>query len=428
MNKDIYEILENCLNEIEAGAEVNELLAKYPEYAAELRPILQASLDAQSLAVPAPSATVIRRNRIRIMQRLAQMRAEASSPFAWFARWRPAAVTLTLGLLILMSGTNLVRAASDTIPGDGLYTVKRSWENVVLFFAVDPQTKNSIQIKYEEERLYELDELFADNRSATVDFSGRVSSQNGDGWWIANVLVIISPGTSLPDGVVEAGSAVRVSGFTRGDGLVLANTIELLPMNIAVPEVEVEDGPLAPMVIEELPDVQGSTPTSIVPAVVNGATPEPKENDHVSITQNQPTSSPEILAPKLDRISGSLRSIEGDIWTVNGVTMNVTDAVIKGVPSVGAKIEASGYYLPNGVFVVTQIEIINSGNGNNDLGNSGSVNSDGSNDNNHNYNSNDNNNDDHYEDHGYNDNNNDNSNENSNDNHNDNYNSNENDH
>ena len=42
MNKR-NEILEICLKEMEAGADVDSVLFRYPEYAEELRPLLETS-------------------------------------------------------------------------------------------------------------------------------------------------------------------------------------------------------------------------------------------------------------------------------------------------------------------------------------------------------------------------------------------------
>ena len=37
---DLYDVLETCLQEIENGADVDTVLLRYPEYADELRPIV----------------------------------------------------------------------------------------------------------------------------------------------------------------------------------------------------------------------------------------------------------------------------------------------------------------------------------------------------------------------------------------------------
>jgi hypothetical protein len=45
MNK-LYEVLEICLQEIEQGVDIDTVLFRYPDLADELRPILEASVNA----------------------------------------------------------------------------------------------------------------------------------------------------------------------------------------------------------------------------------------------------------------------------------------------------------------------------------------------------------------------------------------------
>ena len=71
---NLYDIVEICLQDVENGLELEKILARYPEHAEELRPILQASINAKKMAVPAPSADVMRRNRAKLLQHAAQMR------------------------------------------------------------------------------------------------------------------------------------------------------------------------------------------------------------------------------------------------------------------------------------------------------------------------------------------------------------------
>ena len=240
---DLYEVLEVALHEIEQGADVDTILFRYPELAEELRPILEASVNAKSMAVTSPSPEVLRRNRARVLQYAAQMReagARQASQRIWFASLRRIAVTLAVVAMLFISGTNLVRAASTTLPGDNLYPVKRTWEDVLLLFTFDIQQREALEVEHENERLHELRELFAEGRAAEVDFAGVVTSQNGNEWVVSGVRVMISPQTELRD-PIAVGSPVRVRGETLGDGVVLAERIRLLPWDAKLPDVEIED-------------------------------------------------------------------------------------------------------------------------------------------------------------------------------------------
>jgi hypothetical protein len=243
---NLYEVLEICLQEIDRGDSIETVLFRYPEYADELRPILEGSINARSMAITAPSAEVVQRNRAKVLKHAAQMRereaqAKSSSRRIWFASLRRVAVTLVVVAILFVSGTGLVRAASTTLPGDNLYPVKRTWEDMLVLFTFNLQQREALEIEHENERLQELRAVFSSGRSAEVEFSGVATSQNGNEWVIAGIRVLISDRTEVRDGPRTIGSAVRVKGNTQSDGVVLAERVRLLDPDEKLPsEVEIE--------------------------------------------------------------------------------------------------------------------------------------------------------------------------------------------
>src|SRR6185503_3542424 len=117
---NLYEALEICLQELEQGADLETVLFRYPDLADELRPILEGSIHARSMAIMAPSLEIVRRNRSKVLQHAAQLRESKvkSSQRIWFASLRRLAVTVAVVAALFVSGTGLVRAASATLPGD----------------------------------------------------------------------------------------------------------------------------------------------------------------------------------------------------------------------------------------------------------------------------------------------------------------------
>jgi hypothetical protein len=65
MNEKLYEALEVCLNALETGADIEAVLNLYPQLADELRPLLEASVQARSLALPAVPEAVMQRERLQ---------------------------------------------------------------------------------------------------------------------------------------------------------------------------------------------------------------------------------------------------------------------------------------------------------------------------------------------------------------------------
>jgi len=275
---------------------------------------------------------------------------------------RRALVSFTVIALLFVSGTNLVRASSTTLPGDNLYPVKRTWEDVLLLFTFDATKREELEFEHENERLDELHELFAEGRSATVDFAGYVTRQNGTEWRVSGITVIILSETHLPDQPVGINAAIRVKGQAHSDMSVLAEKVELLPSGSKLPEVEdielenddEEHGGTTPQIVEDTNVTSGSEAQKDTP------TPE--------------------VEPQDVSMDGTITSVEGDLIVVEGIVMDLEFTEIEGNPNVGAKVKVEGYYNTDGIFIVTKIEIEDSSSGsvpgNNNTSNSNNDNDD----------------------------------------------------
>ncbi len=345
MNNKLYEALEVCLNEIEQGADVDTVLFRYPELAGELRPILDASVKAKGMAVSAPSNDVVKRNRVKLLQHASQMREQIRVPNprrSWTVPLRRALVTLMVVALLFVSSTNLVRAASTTLPGDSLYPVKRTWEDVLLLFTFDTNKRDALELEHENERLDEVHELFAEGRSADVDFAGYVTRQSGTEWRVSGITVLVSPQTRLPDQSVDVGAAVQVRGKIQDNMSVMANRIQLLPQGSKLPEVE--DNELE----NDNDDDDGG---ANLPLAENAGLTS--ENDSAKVTETSQLNN--------ELFSGSITSIENRFLIVDGISIDVVHAEIIGTLKVGVSVKVDGYYDASGVFIALKIEVKNSG-------------------------------------------------------------------
>lgn len=236
---DLFDILEICLNEIENGADLETVLARYPEQAGELRPILKTAMRARNAAVPEPSPEVVRRGRARLMQRAAEMReAKAAPRKRAIPVFQRLAISFSLAALLLMSSAGLLNASASALPGENLYPVKRSWENIRLFLIFDEQARKLLEFEFENERLHEVNELLSEGRGETISFAGIFMQLNGN-TFVSGVPVLLPAGMEAP----AEGTAVIVSGQTNSQGVVEVITLDLLPGGALVPEgkpVEVE--------------------------------------------------------------------------------------------------------------------------------------------------------------------------------------------
>jgi len=365
---NMYEILEKCLLEIEQGADVDTVLFRYPEFAEELRPILETSVKAKDMAAPEPSAEVVRRNRAKVLQRAAMMREAKVKPSSriWFASLRRLAVTLAVVAALFISGTGFVHAASTTVPGDNLYPVKRTWEDILLLFAFNSQHREELEFEHENERLEELNELFIEGRSVKVDFAGYVTRQNGNEWRVSAISVFISPQTDLPNGPVSVGDGIRVVGLTQSDKTVLAERIELLPAGSKLPEVEDTES-------ESEEETHEGSLSQVDEGSTSGSENEAPEVNEIpqEAPQVEETHTPEVESThEKESFEGVLEAIDDKnaVWRVDGRHLNIRSAEIKGTPFVGAIVKVEGYQGSNGVFIVTKVEVksgLNVGDSNN---------------------------------------------------------------
>lgn len=235
MNEKLYEALEICLNDLEAGADLGSVLMRYPEMADELRPLLEASIAARSLGsyqVPVPA---MRRGRARVLQHAAEMREAGQKP-RWFGiAFRRLATALALASVFFLSGTGLVRASNGALPGDNLYPVKRTWEGVQLVFVVNPESREELENEFELERLEEVDELLGAKKYQSISFTGTVIGQNGDKWSVSGIPVQIVPSSHLPVDPINVGTFISVLGHTNAQGFVEVDRIEILAASFLTP-------------------------------------------------------------------------------------------------------------------------------------------------------------------------------------------------
>jgi hypothetical protein len=132
MNNDLELILDTCLNQIEDGeSSVDECLARYPEYAGQLQPLLQAAsklVRAREL-MPDPAYRMRARSQLNTYMQQNPQRKRVSPVL-----WRFAISFATMFLLFLASGTAF---AQQALPGDALYNWKLTSEHLWRYTSSD---------------------------------------------------------------------------------------------------------------------------------------------------------------------------------------------------------------------------------------------------------------------------------------------------
>jgi Domain of unknown function (DUF5667)/Domain of unknown function (DUF5666) len=240
------------------------------------------------------------------------------------------ATSLAMALLFLLSGTGLVSASSGALPGDNLYPVKRSWEDLRMLFIFSPEQRVGLESEFEQERLDEISELLTEGRNETIALRGLVTAQSNNTWKVSGITVMITSSSRLPADPVLVGSPVVVIGHTNAQGFVEVDTLDILGPGVSLP-------PLEPSHMEG-PDAEDSQSPNEEPEFNNDLQPNQLEN-------------------LTFEFQGIVEAMNGNIWTINGQRVNVEFAESKGTVSVGVLVEFKGYYSTGGEFIVTQIEV-----------------------------------------------------------------------
>lgn len=241
MNERLYEALEVCIQALETGADLEGVLKRYPQMTDELRPLLEAVAQAQSLSIPSAPEDAIKRGRARVLQHAAEMRESSGKPRVAGFSFARLAASLALALIFIFSGVGLVRASSDALPGDNLYRVKRTWEDVRLLLMFDAEGREGLAYEFEMKRLEEVSKLLAEGRFTTVSFTGVVEQIDGNQWLVSGINVLITADSQLPPEPVTVGASISVEGHTNSQGLVEVERVELLKSGIILtPFVPVE--------------------------------------------------------------------------------------------------------------------------------------------------------------------------------------------
>jgi hypothetical protein len=148
MNNDLETILDTCLYQIEeGGSSVDECLALYPDYAAQLKPLLLAAtkLSRAREIMPDPSYKMRARSQLNTYMQQYPQRKRVSPVL-----WRFSIAFATVMTLFLASGTAF---AQQAVPGDTLYNWKLTSEHVWRLTSTDDL---GVDIALSERRMNEL--------------------------------------------------------------------------------------------------------------------------------------------------------------------------------------------------------------------------------------------------------------------------------
>lgn len=213
--------LNHCIDQLASGSSVEDCLRLYPQFAVELRPMLEAGLLARRAQYNALEVSAAQ-NRVRSHVVGAMMGQQANTSSGAWLRLVATFVVIVVAVL------GLVSASVDSLPGDPLYSVKRLTENAQLLLG----DAAVLREQFAQRRIDEINTLLAQGREAEVEFEGDVEAINGELWRVAGLSVRVPSAT--PDiADVQVGDKVHVRANTTSTRELVASRVTLVEDRIA---------------------------------------------------------------------------------------------------------------------------------------------------------------------------------------------------
>ncbi|RJO61182.1 MAG: hypothetical protein C4542_07030 [Dehalococcoidia bacterium] len=193
IDKQIAEALNECFESMLIKNEpIDSCLARYPQHAAELRPLLVTMKRALEASALSPDSTFRARARYEFRNALYDNVSRKTRPFL---AWRWATVVSTVGVFLLTSTGGVVAASSSSMPGQPLYQVKRTIEDVQLTLTPSQAAKARLYATLADRRVGEI--MYAAQKgdvNLTEDLTRQFATN------LSMVSAIIAPSRSLTFG------------------------------------------------------------------------------------------------------------------------------------------------------------------------------------------------------------------------------------
>lgn len=218
--EELNRVFEDCLARLQHGASLEDVLQKYPEWKAELRPVLEAMLALwEARGSDTVPVAAMRRSREHLLEEAQRRRAVEPPPGFWVRWFRKASVfSVPAVVFLVVLGLFLTGWASvKALPGEALYPVKLAAEQITLNLSSSPVQRMELEDAYNLRRAEEVEALIQRKRQQEVTFTGYLT-QEGDQTWRINGIPLDVPST-LEEGLRDlAGSYVYVRGTSTQDG------------------------------------------------------------------------------------------------------------------------------------------------------------------------------------------------------------------
>ncbi|MBI2980026.1 MAG: hypothetical protein HYY41_04260 [Chloroflexi bacterium] len=171
-SRKLNNALDACLEQLLIkGETVEQCLQSFPEYADELKPLLETALSVKQVSAIQPRPELRDKARYQLYSVLQGMLPRKSlSSFSWRPQW---AVVLTAVLVFLLVGSGTVAASANSMPDQPLYPVKLATERVRLILTPSSLGKAELYARLADKRVEEIVRMADDSELEKVEQTTR---------------------------------------------------------------------------------------------------------------------------------------------------------------------------------------------------------------------------------------------------------------
>ena len=224
-------LLIQCLDDLESGETIADIVARYPDQAADIRPILEMAQELGTLAAdPSPRAQAASQalflTHARAIGQVEKSRRQGvAGNGRYLSWWRRLGVALAAVVMLLVITLTVVEESAAALPGDALYPVKRTRETLQLALTRD---KGALTEHLRQIRVDEIRSLLTLQRQETVLCEGVLESMTDTIWQVYGLEVVITTQTKI-QGTPRVGSLVLIRGLTQSGAYMATEVTVLTP-------------------------------------------------------------------------------------------------------------------------------------------------------------------------------------------------------
>lgn len=245
MSMPTDQILDECLDQIRRGENLESCLAAHPAEADALRPLLATAAALRTVPVQQAPKAAFLQGQARMLAVVDQAFPQQPVSKNIFSRysvriltWITGKETIDMKLVTRLAvafalvltviaglGTTAV-SASNALPGDLLYPLKASAQNAQLMLTWNAEARQALEQHFQEEYRGDVRVLMQTGRQAPIQFVGTLDAFDNNLWVIGGLPVSISPNTQIT-GNPQVGDVVQVEAAVQKDGSILASRVAL---------------------------------------------------------------------------------------------------------------------------------------------------------------------------------------------------------